>query len=439
MKKALAEIKLRGGFVAGDPPHCCMNPTVPSQPLLEAPQLSLWKELRSLPRSYWALFVGIFINRFGSFVYPFLTILLTSRKFQDWQIGLALGGYGMGGLLATLCGGWFADRFGRKNTIIFGTLLNSVCVLSMAGVTSLTTLMVLTTLTGFSVGFFGPAAGALVADVVPARLQLRAYAGTRLAANAGFACGTAMGGLLVNRAPDWLFYGDAITTAAYGVLAFFLIPHGVRSARHEASWSKAWRVMRRDRRFVALFSAQLFAALIFSQFATTYSKEILSRDSLLVLWGHPLPREQVFGLLVGWNGLMIVMLEMVLTRFTQRFHPRVIMTLGHLLLAAGFGGNAFVDSFGGFFFCMTLFTLGEMLALPTLSAEIANLAPEGMRGRYMGGLSLSWATASLIGPQVGFALYGWRPEVLWAACVGFGIIAASIQWFSGNRQGQRSG
>ena len=397
----------------------------------QSPQLSLWAELRSLPRAYWALFVGIFINRFGTFVFPFLTILLTRRHFADWEIGVALGGYGIGGLSATLCGGWFADRFGRKHTIIAGTMAHALSILAMGQVEALPFMLMLTVLAGFSVGFFGPAAGALVADVVPSDLQLRAYAGTRLAGNAGFACGTAMGGLLVNYAPHWLFLGDALTTALYGLLAFFLLPHGVRASHQEARWSEAWQYIRRDKTFVALFASQVFASLIFAQFSTTYSKEIMHRENLLVLGGHAFSPELAFGFLVGWNGLMIVLFELVFTKWAQRFPERNVMTLGHLLLAVGFGANALVHTFGAFFLCMTIFTIGEMLCLPQISAAVAKLAPERMRGRYMGGLSLAWATANLIGPQIGFALYGWHPAILWTTCVLFGIIAATIQWRAG--------
>jgi MFS family permease len=389
---------------------------------------SLWAELRSLPSAYWALFVGIFINRFGTFVYPFLTIVLTRRHFADWEIGVALSGYGVGGLTATLFGGWFADRFGRKHTIIVGTMAHALCILAMTGVNSVPMMLSLTILAGFSVGFFGPAAGALVADIVPSHLQLRAYAATRLAGNAGFACGTAMGGLLVNHAPQWLFFGDALTTMLYGLVAIFLLPAGVRASRQEARWSQAWLVIKKDRAFIALFASQVFASMVFAQFSTTYSKEIIRLAIPLTIGDHVLAPEEVFGLLVGWNGLMIVLFELALTRWAQRFSERHVMALGNVLLALGFGCNAFVSTFAGFWCCMTVFTIGEMLSLPMISAAVAKMAPTGMRGRYMGGLSLAWATANLLGPQIGFALYGWHPATLWISCVCFGLIAAVIQW-----------
>src|SRR5262245_21365828 len=92
---------------------------------------SLYSALRSLPRAFWVLVVGTFINRFGSFVYPFLTIFLTRRGMSLSEIGAVIAGYGGGGLLASLIGGWFADRFGRRNTIVAGTLANAVCVFAL--------------------------------------------------------------------------------------------------------------------------------------------------------------------------------------------------------------------------------------------------------------------------------------------------------------------
>jgi hypothetical protein len=68
---------------------------------------SLFHDLRSLPGAFRVLFAGTFINRFGSFVFPFLTIFLTRRGLSSAEIGLVLTGFGLGALAATLAGGWF--------------------------------------------------------------------------------------------------------------------------------------------------------------------------------------------------------------------------------------------------------------------------------------------------------------------------------------------
>src|SRR5262245_15028023 len=92
---------------------------------------SLLSDLRPLPKAHWVLVAGTFINRFGSFVYPFLTIFLTGRNMSASEIGAVIAGYGGGGLLAALGGGWFADRFGRRNTIVLGAFANAACVFAL--------------------------------------------------------------------------------------------------------------------------------------------------------------------------------------------------------------------------------------------------------------------------------------------------------------------
>jgi len=48
-----------------------MNTT---QPIPNEREPSMLANLRALPRAAWVLFAGSFINRFGGFVVPFLTL-----------------------------------------------------------------------------------------------------------------------------------------------------------------------------------------------------------------------------------------------------------------------------------------------------------------------------------------------------------------------------
>lgn len=47
---------------------------------------SLLASLKSLPRPAWILFGGTFLNRFGTFVMPFLAIYMTRNGFK-WIYG----------------------------------------------------------------------------------------------------------------------------------------------------------------------------------------------------------------------------------------------------------------------------------------------------------------------------------------------------------------
>ena len=79
---------------------------------------TLWQDLRSLPGQYWILFSGTLVNRFGHFVIPFLAIYLRQQGHDARTIGLTLGAYGAGALVAGAIGGYLADRIGRKPTML---------------------------------------------------------------------------------------------------------------------------------------------------------------------------------------------------------------------------------------------------------------------------------------------------------------------------------
>ena len=68
-------------------------------------QTSLRESLRALPRGAWILFFGTFLNKFGTFVLPFLAIYMTRLGYTSAQAGLAIGAYGIGTLGACLLGG----------------------------------------------------------------------------------------------------------------------------------------------------------------------------------------------------------------------------------------------------------------------------------------------------------------------------------------------
>jgi hypothetical protein len=61
-------------------------------------QASLRENLQALPPAAWVLFFGNFLNKFGTFVLPFLAIYMTPLGFTSGQAGTAIGAYGIGTL-----------------------------------------------------------------------------------------------------------------------------------------------------------------------------------------------------------------------------------------------------------------------------------------------------------------------------------------------------
>src|SRR5436189_1604241 len=90
---------------------------------------SMIADLRVLPRAFWVLFAGTFINRFGTFVWPFLTIYLTRQGYSLRDAAWTISSVGAGALFGSLAGGWLADHIGRRNTIVIGSLSAAACMM----------------------------------------------------------------------------------------------------------------------------------------------------------------------------------------------------------------------------------------------------------------------------------------------------------------------
>ena len=75
---------------------------------------------------------------------------------------------------------------------------------------------------------------------------------------------------------------------------------------------------------------------------------------------------------------------------------------------------------------MTIFTLGEIISAPVSNAYVARLAPEPLRGRYLGTLALAWNSAAIVGPYLGSQLMKISPSCLWTACAALGLLSALV-------------
>jgi MFS family permease len=171
-----------------------------------------------------------------------------------------------------------------------------------------------------------------------------------------------------------------------------------------------------DRSLRRVLIAAFAVALIFFQMTSTFGVAVTA------LGFSP----RVYGLVISSNGLLIVLLELPLTTLTRRFPPLRVIAFGHLLVGAGFGLFAFARTVPALFACAFIFTLGEMCSMPVSSAYIADLAPAGLRGGYMGTYGLTWALGLILGPALGMKLFTWHPVALWTAGATLGALAAAF-------------
>ena len=372
--------------------------------------------LRALPRPAWILFLGVFLNKFGSFVVPFLTIYLKRQGYSMADAGLAIGAYGAGHFVASGLGGHLADTIGRRKTIVLSMVSAAISMLLLSQARSLWSIIILTALAGLTGELYRPASSALLADLVPAGQRVTAFSAYRMAFNAGWAFGPATAGFLAERGYFWLFVGDAITSVLFGLVAFFALPRGVRSREAESGWSDAFAVLRRDHKFHQVLAASFAIALVFFQISSTYGLFVTQLGFSTA----------TYGAIISLNGLMVVFCELPLSSITRRFPARRVIGLGYALVGVGFALNALAHALPALVVAVIVVTFGEMLTIPVSVAYVADLAPAHLRGRYMGAFGLTWALGLTVGPSLGMALFHFGAAVLWLSCGALGFVAAAI-------------
>src|ERR1041384_4190671 len=152
------------------------NPTtIPRESNPTQRESTLRSRLRALPRPVWILFLGTFLNKFGTFVVPFLTLYLTRQGYSLASAGMAIGAYGVGNLIASVLGGHLADTIGRRKTIVFSMFSAAVAMMLLSQARSLPAIIALTALAGLTGELYRPAASALLADLVQPDERVTAF------------------------------------------------------------------------------------------------------------------------------------------------------------------------------------------------------------------------------------------------------------------------
>jgi MFS family permease len=372
--------------------------------------------IRALPKPAWILFGGTFINRFGSFVIPFLILYLTRIGYTIAQAGLAVGAYGIGHLIASTAGGHLADRIGRRNTIVLSMFGSAGSMLALSQARSYVAIVILTCITGAVSELYRPASYALVGDLVGEEHRVTAFGIYRLAINLGFAAGPATAGFLADRSFVLLFIGDAATSIIYGFIALFALPHGLRTYVKTERSGEALRVAIRDKPFLIFLLATLCITIVDFQLGSTFALHVRAA-------GFP---SRVYGLLISTNGMLIVVFELAITQWTRRFQPRSMIALGYLLAGTGFALTGLATTVPFLVLTVVIWTLGEMISSPVATAYAVQIAPEQFRGRYLGLVMMMWSLGLIIGPPAGTFVFERNPAAVWIACGVLGIISATL-------------
>ncbi len=379
------------------------------------------------PRSFWVLVLATFIDRLGgSILFPFFTLYVT-RKFNVGMttVGLIFGVFAITGIVGSTIGGALTDRWGRKPMLLFGLVVSALSSLWLGTVNTLDIFILGAVVTGVFSNVGGPAQQALVADILPEQQRAQGYGIIRVTFNLSVTLGPAIGGLLATQSYMSLFIADAISSLTVAGIVFLLLPETrtvIKQVQTESMMETfaGYGKVVRDSAFMFFFLAGTLSAMVYMQMNSTLS--VFLRDVHGV-------SEQGYGYILSMNAAMVVLFQFSITRRIQPYAPMLMMTIGTLLYAVGFGMYGFVSSYNMFLFAMVVITIGEMLVAPVGQALVAGFAPEAMRGRYMAFFGYSWAIPFAFAPTLAGLLmdYG-DPNWVWYSAGLIGMVSTAMYY-----------
>jgi len=381
-----------------------------------------------LPRDAWALSLILFIDMSGTMVVFFLALYLTRRLgFSVFQSGQVLSGYGFGMLAGALLGGQATDRIGPRTTqqlCMFGAGL-ALFALGLSRGFALVFLCVL--LYGLFASALFPAVAAGMAQICSPEVRSRGFVLNRLASNLGATIGPVVGGFLAAHDFRLLFWVDGTTCLLAG-LAFFILFRGGGAAAAAPPSETAVRRSPwwKDPVLPAVLSGTVFISLIFNQLWGTFPIYMRNVYSL---------RENLIGPLFAVNTVMIVLFQMVLTHGVERFPLGRVAAAGAGFLGLGFGLLPFGRGWAYGALTVAVWTIGEMLFIPTVTTIVSLRASDENQGRYQSLLSVAFGLGFVIGPSLGTRVYErFGGTAVWLGVAGLAAAIAPLFLVRGRGQ-----
>ena len=365
-----------------------------------------------LPRPIWGLAGVILVNRAGQMVMAFMVLYLTSELGHGVRFAsLVLALFGAGSILGGLLGGVAVDRIGPKVTQALSLTLTGLGYITLAHLRHPVLICSAVTLVSTAEAALRPANASMISDYCRPLLRPRAFALSRLAGNLGIAIGPAVGGFLATIDYHYLFWADGVTC----LLATTLLV-GLPAGKHreiDQTDAPVRSPLTDGPYLLVLLFACLFGVAFFQIFST-YPLYLKTECGLT---------ERTFGLLLATNAVIIVVFEMPLVHSLERSTHLKTIALGAFLTCLGLSLTPVDPRVAILTLTVVVWTTGEMMILPLLTAFVANRASDRNRGAYLALYNTAFSVAYTGAPFIGTTLYGIvGPRPFWFSIAGFGIV-----------------
>ncbi|MED5018658.1 MFS transporter [Paenibacillus chibensis] len=318
-------------------------------------------------------------------------------------------------IFASLLGGFLSDRFGRRPPMLAGYLIQSL----MFGIFAMSTNHWVDYAAYIGIGLggsiFSPASSAMVADVTAEKDRRLVFATFVTGRNIGAVFGPALGSIFFIHHRTELLWACTVVTLLY----FFMILWKIRETmpprpRKEGKRGTISLLMKeqftnygvifKDRAFAIYIAAGILVTIAFMQldmYLATYVKEYVPAQPLLSIgdWTYTLSGTDVFGWMLGINGLLFVVGVLPVTKLFEHTSDRNVFIISSVLFGVGMFLIGLTTHVWLLFLFIIIMTIGEISRSPVTESFVSKYAPANARGQYMGASNLQYSLGRFLAPM----------------------------------------
>ncbi len=388
------------------------------------------ESFKGLSTESWMLAVVMLINRSGSMVLPFLGVYMTDHLgFSLRNAGLVLSFFGIGSVVGSWLGGMITDKIGEFKVQSVSLLLSVPLFCMIPLFKTEIGLAFIIFLQSTVSEAFRPANSVAITKYAKKGNITRSFSLNRMAVNLGFSIGPALGGILSAISYNFLFFSNAFAALCAGITYIWFFRN--RKHRNEENLvtdeNQTSISPYRDLKFLLFAGLCLIFSICFFQILNTLTIFYKQEAHL---------SQQTIGYILGYSGLIIVILEMLFVQIAERrFKLRFTLFIGTFLCGVSFAMLGFDHGLLFLFVSMTILCIGEIWTLPFMATITALRSGSNNKGAYMGLLGIGFSLAFIITPSLGtFIAQKFGFSVLWIgtgilltlAAIGFYLIIPSM-------------
>ncbi|HET7628949.1 MAG TPA: MFS transporter [Bacillales bacterium] len=353
-----------------------------------------------------------FLNMGGQcLIFPFLAIYFAK------YYGAALAGAlfflpVFASMVASLSGGYYADKFGRKNIIVFGSVLQLLSALLLTAgnvpghvipIFAFLSLLFL----NISVGLQFPPLEALVIDSTSFEQRKKVYGILYWLNNFAMAAGTLLGAFF----HDTHFFQltiimSSINLSMFVLLAFFLtetksvLPENKTNLTSPLKniWG-SYKLVFQNFTFLKYMIAGILTLGLEKQLGKYISVRLQGEFQPVHVFSSTIDGVKLFGILMTENSVLAVVFTLLITGMIARrkMSDKRQISIGIFLFASGFVVLAVSNSIWVLAGFMFILTIGEIMMSPVKQMLLSEIAEGSDRSKYLAANMLNSRGAAMLG------------------------------------------